>query len=61
MYSRGWIADNVNIDVLLVALALVPVAVLLVVLRLPRDTAPSIPVKQSVANFWKGLNTGPVL
>ena len=60
-FSGGWIADNVDIDVLLVFLAVVPAVVLLVVLRLPKDSAVSIPLKESVANFWKGLNTGPVL
>jgi MFS family permease len=60
-FSGGWIADNVKIDVLLISLAIVPVIVLLVVLRLPKDTAASIPLRESVANFWKGLNTGPVL
>ena len=60
-FSGGWIADNIDIDVLLVFLALVPALVLLVVLRLPKDIAVSIPLKASVANFWMGLNTGPVL
>jgi len=60
-FSGGWIADNVQINVLLICLAIVPAIVLLVVLRLPKDAAASIPLKESVANFWKGLNTGPVL
>ncbi len=60
-FSGGWIADNVKIDFLLISLAIVPAVVLLVVLRLPKDTAGSIPLRESVANFWKGLNTGPVL
>jgi len=60
-FSGGWIADNVKIDVLLISLAIVPAVVFLVVLRLPKDTAASIPLRESVTNFWKGLNTGPVL
>ena len=60
-FSGGWIADNVKIGVLLISLAIVPAIVLLVVLRLPKDTAESIPLRESVRNFWIGLNTGPVL
>lgn len=60
-FSGGWIADNVNIRVLLISLAVVPAVVLVVVLRLPKDTAVPIPLRESVTNFWKGLNTGPVL
>ena len=46
---------------LLVALAGVPVLVLLFVLRLPRDNAVSIPLARSIAQFWAGLNSGPIL
>jgi MFS family permease len=60
-FSGGWIADNVKIHFLLISLAIVPAVVFLVVLRLPKDTATSIPLRESVTNFWKGLNTGPVL
>jgi MFS family permease len=60
-FSGGWIADHVRIEILLVWLAAVPVLVLLVVFKLPKDRSVSIPVRQSVANFWQGLNTGPVL
>ncbi len=60
-FSGGWIADNVKIDVLLICLALVPAVVLLVVLRLPKDRSATIPLTESVSNFWRGLNTGPVL
>ncbi len=60
-FSGGWIADNVSITILLISLAIVLVLVFLVVLRLPKDTTASIPLRESVANFWKGLNTGPVL
>lgn len=59
--SGGWIADHVPIGYLLFGLAAVPLVVFLVVLRLPRDTARSIPLKDSVANFWRGVNTGPIL
>jgi MFS family permease len=59
--SGGWIADNVGIQYLLIGLAAVPLVVFLVVLRLPRDTAQSIPLKDSVVNFWKGINTGPIV
>lgn len=60
-FSGGWIADNVSMEILLISLAIVPVLVFLVALRLPKDTTASIPLRESVANFWKGLNTGPVL
>ena len=59
--TGGWIADNINIKYLLYLLALVPLIVLIVVLMLPKDTASSIPLKESITNFWNGLNTGPVL
>lgn len=59
--SGGWIADNIPIKYLLFALAAVPMVVLLVTLRLPKDTAHSIPIGRSVRNFWDGLNTGPIL
>ncbi len=57
----GWIADHVAIQYLLFGLAAVPLIVFLVVLRLPRDTAGSIPLKDSIANFWNGINTGPIV
>ncbi|MFC1853510.1 hypothetical protein ACFL27_25245 [candidate division CSSED10-310 bacterium] len=59
--SGGYIADNISIDTLMSLLALVPFAVLLVVLLLPKDKAITIPLGESISNFWKGLNTGPVL
>ncbi len=59
--SGGWIADNVPIEYLLFGLAAVPMLVLLVVTRLPKDTAHSVPIKNSVKHFWDGLNTGPIL
>ena len=57
----GWIADHVAIEYLLFGLAAVPLVVFWVVLRLPRDTAKSIPLKDSVANFWNGINTGSIV
>lgn len=59
--AGGWIADNVEMRYLMFLLALVPLSVFFVVRRLPRDTAVSIPLKESVLNFWNGLNTGPIL
>jgi MFS family permease len=59
--SGGFIADNVPIRYLMYALAAVPGLVFLVVLRLPRDRAASTPIPHSVANFWNGLNTGPIM
>jgi len=57
----GWVTDHVPFRGLLVALAAVPLMVLLPVLRLPRDTAVPIPLRRSIANFWAGLNSGSVL
>jgi hypothetical protein len=57
----GWIADNLAIQYLLFGLAAVPLIVFWVVLRLPADTVSSIPLKNSVANFWNGPNTGPIV
>jgi MFS family permease len=57
----GWVADHVETSTLLPLLAIVPAALLLFVLRLPRDRAVPIPLKASVLNFWQGLNTGPIL
>ena len=57
----GLLADHLPIRYLLIGLAAAPLAVLLVVLRLPRDTAQPIPLARSVAAFWNGLNHGPVL
>ncbi len=59
--SGGFIADHVSIKYLMYALAAVPALVFLVVLRLPKDTAASIPLRDSVSNFWGGLNTGPIV
>jgi hypothetical protein len=61
LLAGGWIADNVPLRSLLMALALVPAAVLCVALLLPKDQAKPIPLGQSVKNFWVGLNTGPLL
>jgi MFS family permease len=57
----GWVTEHVPFKGLLVALAAVPILVLLPVLRLPRDTAVPIPLGRSIARFWAGLNSGSVL
>jgi MFS family permease len=57
----GYIAEHVRFDALMVSMTVVPVIVLLVVWRLPRDRAVPIPLRQSVAGFWRGLNSGPIL
>lgn len=59
--SGGYIADYIDIDWLMYLLALVPAAVLIVVLKLPKDKAVTIPLSKSVHNFWIGLNTGSIL
>jgi len=57
----GYVADNASTSVMLPILGLVPLGVLLVAWRLPKDTAVVIPLTTSVRNFWDGLNTGPIL
>jgi MFS family permease len=59
--SGGWIADNIQIKYLLIALAAVPLLVFTVVTRLPKDVASPIPIRRSVSNFWEGWNTGPIV
>ncbi|MBI5883057.1 MAG: hypothetical protein HZB91_08135 [Elusimicrobia bacterium] len=59
--SGGWIADHAPFNWLMVGLGVVPLMVLVVVLFLPKDKAATIPLKESVLNFWNGLNTGPVM
>jgi hypothetical protein len=59
--AGGWVSEHLRFNVLLVALAGVPLLVLLFVLRLPRDTGATIPLKRSIAQFWSGLNSGSVL
>jgi hypothetical protein len=59
--AGGYVADHVPFKGLLVGLAVVPLIVLAAVLRLPRDRAVTIPLRRSIAAFWRGLNTGPVL
>ncbi len=59
--AGGYVAEHVPFKGLLVSLAVVPLIVLVVVLRLPRDRAVTIPLRRSIAEFWRGLNTGPVL
>ena len=57
----GWVAEHIEIKYLLYMLGLVPLTVLLVTLRLPKDKKISIPLRESAGNFWSALNTGPVL
>jgi MFS family permease len=57
----GYVAEHVPFNTLMVVLALVPLAVLLAALRLPKDTAQPVSVKHSVLQFWSGINSGPVL
>ncbi|MFH1725459.1 MAG: hypothetical protein ABII00_12690 [Elusimicrobiota bacterium] len=59
--AGGWIADNAPFKWLMVCLGFVPLLVLIVVLQLPKDQGATIPLRESVGNFWAGLNTGPVL
>jgi MFS family permease len=59
--SGGYIAEHFQLRTLLMALALVPSAVLFIAWRLPRDRAATIPLTDSIKNFWVGLNTGPLL
>jgi len=57
----GYVAEHVPFDALMVTLAAIPLVILLVVLLLPRDRAPSIPLKSSIGAFWGGLYSGPIL
>jgi MFS family permease len=57
----GYMADHVPFDGLMLGLALVPAMVLIPVLLLPPDRASSVPLKRSLQEFWRGLNTGPIL
>lgn len=58
--AGGWVAEHLPFQGLMV-LAVVPLLVLLAVWRLPRDRATPIKVTHSIAQFWSGLNTGPIL
>jgi MFS family permease len=57
----GYTADEVRFDVLMVALAVVPLTVLGAALLLPRDRVTPVPVAKSMGEFWRGLNSGPLL
>lgn len=57
----GYTADEVRFDLLMLALAVVPLLVLGAVLLLPRDRAVPVPVTRSMGEFWRGLNSGPLL
>ena len=61
MFAGGWVAENVALHTLLVALAIVPAIVFCIALLLPADRAAAIPLGRSIRNFWVGLNTGPLL
>lgn len=58
--AGGWVAEHLPFQGLMV-LALVPLLVLLAVWRLPPDRATPIKLSHSIAQFWSGLNTGPIL
>ncbi|MEY4547571.1 MAG: hypothetical protein RL685_3766, partial [Pseudomonadota bacterium] len=58
--AGGWVAEHLPFKGMMV-LAVVPLLVLLAVWRLPPDRAVPIKVSHSVAQFWSGLNTGPIL
>jgi hypothetical protein len=57
----GYATEHVPFKWLLVALAGVPLVVMLFVRRLPRDAAVPIPIARSIARFWEGLNSGSIL
>lgn len=58
--AGGWVAEHLPFQGMMV-LGLVPLLVLLAVWRLPPDRATPIKVTHSIAQFWSGLNTGPIL
>jgi MFS family permease len=58
--AGGWVAEHLPFKGMMV-LAVVPLVVLLAVWRLPPDRAVPVKVTHSVAQFWSGLNTGPIL
>lgn len=57
----GYVAEHLPIAALMPSLGLVPLVLLGVVLLLPRDRALPIPVTRSIGEFWRGLNSGPIL
>lgn len=57
----GYMAESVPFGVLMAGLAIVPALVLIAVWRLPKDTATPVRLSTSLAQFWQGLNTGPIL
>ncbi len=60
-FLGGYVADHLAIGALLPLLGLVPLTLLLVALRLPSDRAVPIPISRSIADYWHGLNSGPIL
>jgi MFS family permease len=59
--AGGYIADNVPTSGLLLALGAVPLMVLAAVWFVPKDRATPVPVSRSLREFWRGLNSGPIL
>lgn len=57
----GYMAESVPFGLLMACLAVVPLFVLIAAWRLPKDKATPIPLAESFSQFWRGLNTGPIL
>ncbi len=57
----GWIAENLEFNLFIRFLCIMPLITLGFVLLMPKDKAKPIPVRRSVRNFWDGLNSGPIL
>lgn len=57
----GKLADTISVSTLLIGLAAVPLLLFVVVTRLPKDRTKSVPLSHSIGNFWRGLNTGPIM
>jgi MFS family permease len=57
----GFMAESVSFGLLMGCLSVVPLMVLVAAWRLPKDDVTPIPLAQSFGQFWRGLNTGPIL
>lgn len=57
----GYLADSASFGVLMACLAVVPLIVLWAAWRLPKDHVTPIRLSESFGQFWRGLNTGPIL
>lgn len=57
----GFMAESVRFGVLMACLAVVPLLVLSAAWLLPKDTTAPIRLSESFGQFWRGLNTGPIL